>query len=358
MLPPAGSGEQTGPSLPPNGTGQPVGALSVGDHFQTDGGSVFKVTGKPPSGIVDVQAVHVAPGDPVGGTNDFGPTYVPAGVHPGGMPASTEPAFGPATVQPGDHFVSDYGTAYKVLSSEDDGDGGKILQLKALSGPEKGQVIDDYYDSSDLAMAGQDENGWTPLSAADAQALEAQGGSAGAPEAPKPSELNPYSPKSQTGGGYFFGTLGAIQDGTRFTDKSGTVYEKVGSAGGQHVFKDLAGTHYQGAGHEKVKLLDGAGGVQKTVGKEAGKLLQNLDSIPEQKEPKLLKSPYDMAGKVVGKPLADVKPGEKFSASDGSTYELLAHKNGWTVYRLTLGAGLEYAPVKVKPAGLYAGPAA
>jgi hypothetical protein len=120
------------PPLSPNTQGQPVGALSIGDHFQTDGGSVFQVTGKNPSGIVNVKSVHLEPGDGVGDAHTFGPTLVPAAMHVGALPGPSGAQAGdsasPSSVLIGDHVIG-YGSVYKVTGKTSKADGSIDVEM-------------------------------------------------------------------------------------------------------------------------------------------------------------------------------------------------------------------------------------
>lgn len=340
---------QAPPVLAPNATGQPVGALAVGDHFQTDGGSVFQVTAKPPSGIVGVKLVHGVMDDPVSGTNDFGPTYVPAGIHGGSLPsAGKHPGdrLAPNQAVVGDVFTS--GDTYKVVGKTSDPKwAGYTLHLEGLSGKSAGKMFDMQF----LGGADDDEQTWT-ISDAAAPGPAAPAGSSGAPAA---SQLTPYSPKSETGGGYYFGKVAQLAPGTQFTDKKGGVYEKVGTVGGQHVFKDATGQQFAAAGHEKVKLLQGKATSTSSVPPELAQHLTDLSKVPDVPEHLLAgfpDSPYSSDGQVIGKSIADVRPGAKFD-SVAQTWQMVGKKDGWFVI-VSAKSGAPWktkGPLYVLPAG-------
>lgn len=335
--------EETNPApapLPLNGAGQPIGSLAIGDHIQTDGGSVFQVIAKPPSGIVGVKAVHLEPDDPVKGTDDFGPTYVPAGVQVGALPVSEfQPGdpVQPGSLKTGDQFAAGAGNVYKVTATHPNG----TVDIQVVASESSPEMIGYKMQGHTYAST------WTHVQPGD---VAMAGAAAGTVDEPAPSELKPYSPKSQTGGGYFFGTLGGIADGTKFTDKSGSAFEKVGKVGGQHVFKDMAGTHFAGVGAEKVKLLS-AGPQVVTSKPDAADALGDIDKVPQTSFPSF-SSPYNEAGDFAATSLWYVQPGGMFQGLDGSTYEMLGHKGEWSVYRRVID-GNAYAPVKTKHAGVY-----
>ena len=326
--------------LPPNVAGAPIGSLAPGDHVQTAAGSIFKVAGKQPSGVVKAELVHGVPGDPLAGANDFGATWQPAGYVPGALPAGLKQGkqpgdpVKPSELHAGDKVKTGQGNVYEIVDVKPTANGDsevtqKLLKLATPGGSEVGTTYVDVF--------GDDVQTWTIADDGDIVPLDGSGGGGSLGSSPyELGNLKPYSPKSQTGGGYKFGTLGSIQPGTKFTDKSGETFEKVGSHGGAHVYKDAKGNQLHADGASKVKIVDEppqthAVAPPQTLAKmpaDPSTLpVHPLDDLGMVTSP----SPYSEEGSLVGVRLIDMKPGAAFDI-EGDHATFVGVKNGWAVF--------------------------
>lgn len=421
---PAGPAEE----LPAN-TNKPLGSFAVGDAFQSPDGSIFEIASKQPSGTIQVKLLHAAPNDPVGHSSTFGPTYIPAGVKPGGWTPPTtgsplapgEALKGPHELAPGMVYKTNLGNVFEVVAAHkgEDGEYHVLEKLLHIGDPEPqpslhvGKTFNSSYptswqppgwtvadpahypsgtgysspgtgslpestpavkgtelevgkwysdgnadpfmvhskeddggywvgnDWSEGHMPAHEDEWFVPQDAPESEEEDDPGAAMGMPDAGTAENphahdpLKPYSPKSQTGGGYFFGTLGTIPSGTKFTDKSGGTWEKVSTIGDHHVFKDEQGQHYVGDGKSKVKLLKQA--PEKTLA-DSNKMVAAIASTPDKKFDQIVElndpvwtSPHTSGGLTDKVPVSSVSPGQKIETGAAIKYQVVGHMAGHAV---------------------------